>query len=151
MAKQESEHSRYPSRYGGGFVTPQQILAEVMCERQAAKEKTSLPAKFWDLPRWNKTFLMQLRLAVKLLQKHPPTVLSRAIRTKDGQKAYSFGSPFLKDVIAREQEKYDAEMASLAAIPPPPAPETTTETTTPRPAFVPRRSLKSKLEDLERE
>ncbi len=39
MAKKATEHSRYESRYGGGWVAPQQILAEVMCERQAAKEK----------------------------------------------------------------------------------------------------------------
>ena len=59
MARNYSEDSRYESRYGGGWVAPHQILAEVMCERIAAKEKTSLPAKFWDLPRWKKHFLMQ--------------------------------------------------------------------------------------------
>jgi hypothetical protein len=152
MAKKASEHSRYESRYGGGWVAPQQILAEVMCERQAAKEKTSLPAKFWELPRWKKTFLLQLRLALKLLEKHHPSVISRAIRSPEGKKVFSFGAPFFKDVLVREQEKYDAEIASLAAAPPPPPPpEPTADTEKPRPDFAPRRSLRSKLEDFERE
>jgi len=151
MARNPSQNSRYESRYGGGWVAPQQILAEVMCERIAAKEKTSLPAKFWDLPRWKKHFLMQLRLALKLLENYHPSVISRGIRSNEGRKAFSFGAPFLKDIFDREQGKYDAEMASLNAAPPPPPAEPATTTAAPRPAFTPRRSLKSRLEDLERE
>jgi hypothetical protein len=151
MAKKASEHSRYESRYGGGWVAPQQILAEVMCERQAAKEKTSLPAKFWELPRWKKTFLHQLRLALKLLEKYHPSVVSRAIRSQEGKKIFSFGAPFFKDALVREQEKYDAEIANLAVAPPPPPVEPTVDTEKPRPDFTPRRSLRSKLEDFERE
>lgn len=151
MARNCSENSRYESRYGGGWVAPQQILAEVMCERIAAKEKTSLPAKFWDLPRWKKHFLMQLRLALKLLEKYHPSILSRGIRSNEGRKAFSFGAPFLKDVFDREQEKYDAEMVSLQSAQPPLPVETIVTEVVSRPAFAPRRSLKSRLEDLERE
>jgi hypothetical protein len=79
-------------------------------------------------------------------------VISRAIRSPEGKKVFSFGAPFFKDVLVREQEKYDAEIASLAAAPPPPPPpEPTADTEKPRPDFAPRRSLRSKLEDFERE
>jgi hypothetical protein len=124
-----------------------------MCERQALKEKTSLPAKFWDLDRWKKIFLLQLRLALKLLETYHPTVISRAIRSPEGKKAYSFGAPFLKDALAREQLKYDAEILSLASSPttllstPPPSGKQEVET---RPVFSCSRSMRSKLEELER-
>jgi hypothetical protein len=124
-----------------------------MCERQALKEKTSLPAKFWDLDRWKKIFLLQLRLALKLLQQYHPTVISRAIRSQDGRKAYSFGAPFLKDALEREQSKYDAEMASLASATIPlstPDPANLPEASIPRPTFSCSRSMRSKLEELER-
>mgnify|MGYP000064478654 CR=1 FL=1 len=151
MARNYSEDSRYESRYGGGWVAPHQILAEVMCERIAAKEKTSLPAKFWDLPRWKKHFLMQLRLALKLLENYHPSVISRGIRSNEGRRAFSFGAPFLKDAFDREQEKYNAEMVSLKSAPLPSPVESIAVEIVPRPAFTPRRSLKSRLEDLERE
>lgn len=151
MAKNLSESSRYQSRYGGGWVAPQQILAEVMCERIAGKEKTSLPAKFWDVPRWQKHFLMQLRLALKLLDKYHPSVISRGIRSNDGRRAFSFGAPFLRDIFDREQLKYDTEITSLSSSPAPVVSDEPAVESATRPCFAPRRNLKSRLEELDRD
>ncbi len=67
MAKQRSKASRYPSRFGGGFVAAGQYLAEYACERQAINQGERLGVKFWEDGPWKGVFTRQVIQANKLL------------------------------------------------------------------------------------
>lgn len=105
MAENRSDSSRYESRYGGGWITPAQFLAEVMCERSAKSSNLDLPPKFWNLPIWKKEFLKQLNLANKLISKYEPSLISKALRTPQGKKIFSLGAKWLKDILEKESKK----------------------------------------------
>ena len=76
--------SKYPSRYthGDKKVTAAQYLAEVVCERQAQKDKKELPKQFWNLPHWKKRFTSQLFAARGLLKLYDEVVVIKAIKSK---------------------------------------------------------------------
>jgi hypothetical protein len=105
MAENRSNSSRYESRYGGGWITPAQFLAEVMCERSAKSNNIDLPPKFWNLPTWKKEFLKQLSFANKLISKYEPALISKALRTPQGKKLFSLGANWLKDILEKESKK----------------------------------------------
>jgi len=64
-----SKKSCYPSKYSPGeFVSPAQRIVEQLCENIAAKDKKTLPNKFWVLPDWLKTFKNQIAAANVLLK-----------------------------------------------------------------------------------
>jgi hypothetical protein len=148
MPENRSDKSRFESRFGGGFVSVAQYLAENMCDRTARKERTALPAKFWQLPAWKQRFLMQVTLANRLLAKYDSTAIIRALKTPRGKTAYSFGAPFMGPIYQSEQEKLVRERESLAKLP---APEVAPVITNPktRPVFVDKQSPLSKLRGLE--
>lgn len=106
MAKEKSDTSKYESRYGGGFVSGGQYIAEIMCERIAKKDGRGLPVKFWNLPTWKKIFMQQLLASNGLLKLYHSQAILSALR-KD-TKAYSLRAPWLDDIIKEEQMKLDA-------------------------------------------
>ena len=100
MGKEQTNKSRYPSRYSpGGFVTAAQYIIELTCENQAHYRKTELPAKFWNLPEWNNTFKRYLRQVQVLLKKYDEKAIIRAIRK---YKICTLFSPVLQDRIKAE-------------------------------------------------
>lgn len=103
MAQRLTVNSKYESRYGGGWVTAAQFLAEVMCERTAKKDKLEITPKFWNTVRWAGVFLKQLAHANKLLSIYDPSVVSAALRTREGKNIYSLGAPWLINILKIEK------------------------------------------------
>ena len=93
--------SKYPSRYthGDKKVTAAQYLAEVVCERQAQKDKKELPKQFWNLPHWKKKFTSQLFAARGLLKLYDEAVIIKAVKSEKARYIYSLRAPTLDDII----------------------------------------------------
>lgn len=146
MPEQRSEKSCFASRFGGGWLAAGQYLAESMVDRMARKEGETLPLKFWELPRWKRVFLLQLRSANELLKSYSVEAIIRALRTTEGKKVYSLGAPWLDGLIAGEQARLERQAEALKSQPPEaPLPSGLPEA--PRPAFV-RPSILNRLRDL---
>ena len=149
MATERSENSRYQSLYGGGFVTPAQILAEVMCERMARSKGQSLPAKFWSTSQeWGKTFIWQLTQANKLLKEFHETVISRVLRSKEGKVFLSLTGKGLRPLLRKEQKKYDEEIKRMEKTS---SEQVVLDPNNLKPNFVPTKSKISKLRRIDDE
>lgn len=155
MAQEQSAASPHKSRFGGGWLTPAQFLAEGMVARKARKEGTDLPLKFWEKERWKRDFLLQLRHAHSLLKVYSHEAIVAALRTRKGSTVYSLGAQFILDPLIRvEQERLDRRAAAADVkaqadpkpTPPPPVAEAPVAEQ-PRPAFV-RENTLSKLKGL---
>jgi hypothetical protein len=101
MAKEQTNKSRYPSRYSpNGFVTAAQYIIELVCEQEAIKQKKELPVKFWNLPEWRLIFAAQLRAVHSLLKKYSPQVIIKVVK----EKRYNNLRPkWVEEAIAQEQ------------------------------------------------
>jgi hypothetical protein len=83
MAKEQTEKSRYPSRYSPGeFISEAQYIIELACEQAARKRKIDLPIKFWNLPQWAQTYKAQLRAVHTLLKKYPGKIIIKVVKEK---------------------------------------------------------------------
>lgn len=111
MAREKSEKSPYKSRFGAGYISAAQWLAENMCDRFARSQGTNLPSKFWAQPYWLKKFKLQLKHANTLLQKYDVSLILFALRHPDAKKVYSLG---LTSVLIplMEMEKKKVERSS---------------------------------------
>ncbi len=142
MAKERSKNSRYESRHGGGWITPAQFLAEVMCERYAKQNRQDIPPKFWYKEPWKKEFFKQLSLANKLLEKYDPALVSKALRSSEGKKIFSLGAPWLIKLIEYEEHKFkEADQEKVEKV----------EVLPIKKSFVLKKSTLSKLKDIENE
>ena len=156
MAKNQSEASPFKSRFSGpeeNWLTPAQYLAENMVARQAKKDGTDLPIKFWEIERWKRIFLLQVRHATSLLKLYDINAIIKALRSKRGKNIYSLGAKFIDPLIRVEQERLDRheEVIELKSQNDPkpvePPSDEPKELKAPRPAFVQNTTL-SKLKDL---
>lgn len=154
MAQEQSEASRYESKYGGGFITPNNFIVEMICERIALKDKLgALPVKFWSLPKWKKIYMMQLLQANSLLKLYSPQAIIAGLRKH--KTVYSLRAQWLDDTFKEEQEKIDKlaaaikEKNELKQAQPFPAEEAKLVIEQPREAFSNNKSIKSKLKDLD--
>jgi len=83
MAKEQTDKSRYPSRYSpGGYVTGAQYVIELACEQRARKEKKDLPIRFWNLPEWSLIFKAQLKAVHILLKKYSIKAIIKVVQEK---------------------------------------------------------------------
>ena len=153
MAKHQSEASPFKSRFSGpeeNWLTPAQYLAENMVARQAKKDGTDLPIKFWEHLRWKRIFLCQLRFANSLLKIYDINAIIKALRSKRGKSIYSLGAKSILDPLIKvEQERLDHK-EEIASEPKPvetSRPVETPKVEAPRPAFVQNTTL-SKLKNL---
>ncbi len=94
------------SKYGNHSATPHQYLAELMCEKIAAKQKKALPWRFWQDDAWKTTFAFQAVAAAKLLKQYDLETISRAVSHPRAYWLYSFGAtkawkPILDEVKAQ--------------------------------------------------
>lgn len=105
MAQNRSEDSRYPSNYGGGWVTPAQYLTECLCVLIAKNEKTGLLDNFWNQEPWTTIFRRQVPLAVKLLKEYPAEVILAAMRDRRCWKMRSFGARFMLDPLLKQKDR----------------------------------------------
>lgn len=105
----------YRSNNTGNKCTAAQYLAETMCTRQARKTNTDLPLKFWNLPKWKKTYMQQLFRANALIKAYSEEVLVRAIEDNQWLNTLlwnDIGSILDKAEVKLEQIKKQAELAS---------------------------------------
>ncbi len=110
MATNRTEPSRFPSRYGGGWVTDAQYITECLCVLIAKKDRKELFDQFWNKEPWKAVFRRQVPLAVKLLKKHPPEVVLATLCDRRCWKIHSFGANWLlKPLLTEKQCEYDAQ------------------------------------------
>jgi len=110
VAKDRSQASRFPSRYGGGWVSPSQYITECLCVLIAKHERTELFDRFWLQEPWKAIFRRQAPLAIKLLKKHPAEVILATLRDRRCWKIHSFGANYLlKPLLTQKQREYDAQ------------------------------------------
>lgn len=156
MPENQSEACRYQSRYGGGFITPNNYIVEEVCQRIALKDKLgSLPIKFWSLPKWKKIYMQQLLIVNGLLKLYKPAAIIAGLRRHP--KVYSLRAAWLDDTFKEEQEKIDKQEkmdrereAEKALLPVEQSlPAQTEPAGPPREAFSPNKSIKAKLKDLD--
>jgi hypothetical protein len=83
MAKDQTDKSRYPSRYSPGqYVTSAQYIIELVCEQYARKQGKELPIHFWRLAEWKTYWGGQCRTVNQLVKKYPPQILIKIIKEK---------------------------------------------------------------------
>jgi len=112
MAKTRTESSRFPSKWGGGWVSPSQYITECLCVLIAKRERKELDDQFWQREPWTAIFRRQVPLAVKLLREHPPEVILSTLRDRRCWKIQSFGANWLlKPLLKQKQREYDAQVA----------------------------------------
>ena len=110
MGKTRTDSSRFPSNYGGGWVTPAQYITECLCVLIAKAEKKQLYEQFWNHEPWKAIFRRQAPLANKLLKLHPPEVILAALRDRRCWKIRSFGANWLlKPLLAEKQREVDGQ------------------------------------------
>lgn len=106
MANKRTKASSYESKYGGGWVTGTQYLAEMMCARKSQIiDKKELPLKFWKSPLWQKEFKTQSMIARKLIAEFDIELIFKVLRTNRGKSVYSLGAPWVKEMIQEEKSK----------------------------------------------
>lgn len=138
--------NNYISRYTDKKISASQYLAERICERLAKKDNTDLPAKFWTLPKWKRTFLYQLQIANGLLKLYRADAIIAALRK--APRAFSLAANFLDPIIQTEEAKF-IKQENIANNKSHDIPAQDIDTTAkPRPVFNDRQSIVSKLGDL---
>lgn len=152
MAKQQSSKCRFESKYGAGFVTDAQYLAEFMCVRMGKKDKKDLPMKFWNTSQWKRPFLLQLQHANALLKVYAVEAVLRALRSRKGSRLYSLGAKqMLLPLVQAEQEAYAKELEALNAATDSSDPGIIVGDKSPRPSRQGKPNLLSKLRDIDGE
>jgi sulfur relay (sulfurtransferase) DsrC/TusE family protein len=136
----------YTSRYTDKPITVAQYLAERVCERLAQKDKVDLPAKFWNLTKWKRTFLYQVQLANGLLKIYKPEAIVAALRKQ--KNIYSLGAKFLDPLIRVEQEDMERKEVIAKKAEDIPQPEPVNTVNKPRPRFTEKKSILNKLREL---
>ena len=95
MSKERTELSKYRSPSTGDYCTAAQYTAEIICQRIADKDKVgTLAYKFWNQPKWKKTYIRQVSLANKLIKEYGDDFV-RFIKSKSGKNIISLG---MKDI-----------------------------------------------------
>jgi len=114
MAKEQSDLSRYPSRYAPrGWVHAGQYAAELICEKYAKTKNKELPLRFWELPDWKKYYQYQVILASRLIKKYGEHPVIAALNDKRTYKTYSLRGGWFVKVVEDYHTK--AELAKKIA------------------------------------
>jgi hypothetical protein len=117
-----------------------QKLAEIMCERVAAKEGRGLDTRFWLEPEWAKRFDYQMSMARSLLKLYDVEVILRALRANP--RVYSLRAPFFLVELEKEQKKLGEERTRALNAP---IIEISSTTEAPRIGVRPGRSARARL------
>ena len=109
MAKQQTEKSRFRSRYSAEekFVRADQYIAEFVCEKIARQKKSDLPNQFWNLPQWKVVFLRQVQLANSLLKIYDANHVISALRDPRTRTLRSLSAGFILDPVIEEYKRKD--------------------------------------------
>lgn len=98
------------SRYTTTPINEAQYIAEILCERQAKRNKEDLPFQFWNLDKYKRDFLLQLRFANILIKTYSFEAICSALKTPQGLRIYSLGAKWFDPIIRTEQEKIDRKI-----------------------------------------
>lgn len=108
----------YTSSYGATrSLTAAQKLAELACERIAAKRGATLVTRFWQTKAWQVVYTTQLRHANSLLKLYDQEAVMKAFREQPH--VFSLGAPFFHKHIADIQSNIDAQRKLANTIPDP--------------------------------
>lgn len=105
MATNRSDKSRWPSNYGGGWISAPQYLAECLCVLIAKQRREELSDKFWNKPEWKKTHRWQVILASRLLKEYPAEVILSALRDRRCRDVRSLGARWKLDPILLQKKR----------------------------------------------
>lgn len=120
MAKARSDKSKYPSNFGGGFLSPGQYLVECLSFIVARSQGIRLTNEFWKEDRWSKFFRWQVKPANELLVDFECESILDALRDGRCRFVKSFGNKSkLVPVIREYQLKRDAARERLKQAPEP--------------------------------
>jgi hypothetical protein len=139
VAEKPSAKSPYASKYGAGYVPAAQYLTELICERIARRNDTSLPLKFWQVDNWKKIYMTQLHFARQLLKLYEPKAIINALVACPS--LYSFGARFFDEYIQVEQRK-------LSVVKPEKITFIESGDGDTRPSFTPNKSLAERLDEV---
>lgn len=118
MAQNRSDKSPYQSRFGAGWISGAQFLAENMCSRKARSDGSELPLKFWQDPYWEKQLKLQLLHANKLLESFEMPDILTGLKHPDAKKVYSLGlKSVLIPLIKRAKKLRLSQERQIASIP----------------------------------
>lgn len=144
MSQEPGGKLKYHSSYAATRPqTAAQHLAELACERQAARVGQQLVARFWNTDAWRAAYNTQLRHANALVKVYDPQAIMKAFREQ--KHVYSLGAGFFNEHLARTQKALDKQREQVDKAP---AIEATDTTQAPRRGVSPGKSAKSKLRDL---
>ena len=85
------------------------FLTELLCKNSAAYNKISLPARFWELPEWNKFYKFQIIFVNRYLDQYDFNVLVTFIKKR---RIYSLAAKWIAGAIA----KYDVPKEELVIV-----------------------------------
>ena len=117
MSKQRTDVSKYKSPSTGEYCTEPQYVAEVLCQRQAKKEKVgTLAYKFWNSGKWKNIYIRQISSANKLIKEFGDGVLIKFINSKEGRDIFSLGMRTIKEKISKFKNNISQDNISEASI-----------------------------------
>lgn len=116
MAKKQTDNSRYRSPSTGDFCTAAQYLAEIICQRQANRDKVgTLPYKFWNNSKWKKVYIRQVALANKLVKSYGDDFI-RFIKSRSGSKIISLSARNIESQYKNFLEKNPVREAGTTVL-----------------------------------
>lgn len=95
----------YPSKYTDTNVGPAAYLAELICERIAAKNKKALPYKFWKIDEWKRVYASQIQAAHSLMKLYSVEAIIAALKIK--KSVYSLRVAWMDQYYQAEQVRID--------------------------------------------
>lgn len=102
----QTDLSRFPSKYAPNtYITAQQYVLELICERQARFNKKELPLYFWRDKEWANTYKRWLRQVHKLSKQYSAKAILAALQDKENKYKWSLNTDFMKDSIKKHHEK----------------------------------------------
>jgi hypothetical protein len=105
MASQQTDKSRYPSKYSPGtFITAAQYIIELLYTQYCYKQQREPLLNFWQSDEGKKFLGGQLRVTYSLLKKYSPKAL---ITTIEEKKIDNLRVKWILPWIARKQKTLD--------------------------------------------
>jgi hypothetical protein len=105
MAKNRSEVSKFQSKFGAGYITAAQYLAELICEHKSKRDRTPLPYRFWSRPPWKQFFLNQVLAAHALLKQYDADIVIQAVNDPRCYNVFSLRAKWKLEPVLKEKKR----------------------------------------------
>ena len=103
MPANRTDSSKFPSRYGGGWLSASQYITECLCFLIARQEKKQLCDRFWQHAPWDHVFRNQIPAANTLLEEFPAQVVIAMLRDRRCWKLKSLRARSIFNHVLREK------------------------------------------------